>query len=197
MTTMVCPVCAARYGGAINPHCPACLGGGTLTVDGSHLGEPDPYTAARSVQMYFARMVDHPANDTALHTTTDALLASGLIRRPLTAVPSPPEEIRTATATFRPCELYAHTDSPIVVRTQGHHRRPLYLQRRLYNGATPNDDLLWVCGLCHDSIHELLSYRLGEARKPDPMPGRHVRQAVNETLAWYQAAQTLGLSDHT
>lgn len=193
-TTMVCPVCAAHHGGAIHPDCPACLGGGTLTVDGSHLGEPDPHTAARSVQMYYARMVDHPANHTTLHSITDSLLASGLIQRPLTVVPPPVEELRTATATSRPCELYAHTDSPIVVRTQGHHRFPLYLQRRLYNGAAPNNDLLWVCGLCHDSIHDLLSYRLGEARQPDPMPGRNVRRVVNETLAWYEAALTLKLS---
>jgi hypothetical protein len=28
--------------------------------------------------------------------------------------------------------------------------------------------MLWVCGLCHDGIHEWIGYLLGESRKPNP-----------------------------
>lgn len=39
---------------------------------------------------------------------------------------------RTAQAAERPCQLYAHTASPVPTRTQGHHRHPVYLQNRIY-----------------------------------------------------------------
>jgi hypothetical protein len=85
------------------------------------------------------------------------------------AQPQPPVTPRTAHASQRPCELYAHSGSPRPTRTQGHHRHPVYLQNRVY-GQIRDPELLWVCGLCHDSIHAYLDWLLGDASKPDPMP---------------------------
>lgn len=95
--------------------------------------------------------------------------------------------VRTATAALRPCELYAHTAAPKPIRTQYHHRHPVYLQNRVYGeirDAGP-EDMLWVCGLCHDSIHEALGWMLGETRQPDPMPGYNVLREARRTADWY------------
>jgi hypothetical protein len=97
-------------------------------------------------------------------------------------------EPRTARATDQPCELYAHTRSPVPARTQGHHRHPVYLQNRVY-GQIRDPELLWLCGLCHDSIHEVIGWLLGESREPHPMPGRNVIDEAERTVAWYRAAQ--------
>lgn len=96
---------------------------------------------------------------------------------------SVPEPL-TAQASERPCELYAHSAAPIPSRTQGHHRHPVYLQNRVYGGIR-DPELLWVCGLCHDSIHDVVSWLLGEARKPDPMPGRKAQAEARRTVDWY------------
>lgn len=96
-------------------------------------------------------------------------------------------ELRTAQANDRPCELYAHSRTPRPSRTQGHHRHPVYLQNRVY-GRIRDPELLFVCGLCHDSIHDVLSWMLGEARKPSPMPGRNAVREAERTFAWYQDA---------
>jgi hypothetical protein len=93
-------------------------------------------------------------------------------------------ELRTAPAAEKPCQLYAHTDPPVVSRTQGHHRHPVYLQNRVY-GRIQDPELLWVCGTCHDNIHEVLSWLLGEGRKPDPMPGWKTRQEAERTVLWF------------
>lgn len=95
-------------------------------------------------------------------------------------------ESRTATAAERPCQLYTF-HAPKVVRTEGHHRRPVYLQNRVY-GRIRDPELLWVCGNCHDAIHEWLSWLLGEARKPNPEPGRKAKAEAARTLAWYREA---------
>lgn len=95
-------------------------------------------------------------------------------------------ELRTATAAEHPCQLYAF-HAPKVVRTEGHHRHPVYLQNRAY-GQIRDAELLWVCGSCHDAIHEWLSWRLGEARKPNPEPGWKAKAEAERTLAWYQEA---------
>lgn len=98
----------------------------------------------------------------------------------------------TATATEHPCELYAY-HAPRPSRTQWHHTKPVYLQNRLY-GKIEFGPELWVCGSCHDSIHEWLSFLLGEARRPDPEPGRLAKASAQATFDWYQAEKArLGL----
>jgi hypothetical protein len=94
---------------------------------------------------------------------------------------------RTAQAATRPCELYAHSDAPRPSRTQGHHRHPVYLQNRVYGGIR-DPELLYVCGLCHDSVHDVIGWLLGESRKPEPMPGRKAVAEAQRTVAWYRAA---------
>ena len=89
----------------------------------------------------------------------------------------------TASASTFPCELYTY-HRPRPARTQGHHRYPEYLQKRLW-GRTLDDELLYVCGTCHDNIHEVLAWLLGEARKPNPMPGHKAIQEARRTFAWY------------
>lgn len=96
---------------------------------------------------------------------------------------------RIARAADKPCELYAHNGYPRPSRTQGHHRHPVYLQNRVY-GQIRDPELMWLCGLCHDNVHEYLSWRLREAREPYPMPGGKVRIEALRTLAWYNAALT-------
>lgn len=101
---------------------------------------------------------------------------------------SPPiPELRTAQASERPCQLHRY-HWPRPVRTQGHHRRPVYLQRRLY-GRIVDNELLWSCGTDHDSIHAWLDWLLGEARKPDPEPGRRLKAEAQSAYDWYIAAQ--------
>lgn len=96
------------------------------------------------------------------------------------------EELRSARATEQPCELYAY-HSPRPSRTQGHHRHPVYLQNRVY-GRIRDADLTWLCGTCHDNVHEWLSWLLGEARRPDPEPGRKAKTEARRSLDWYLAA---------
>ena len=96
-------------------------------------------------------------------------------------------ELRTATASDRPCELYAHTAAPIPTRTQGHHRHPVYLQNRIY-GRIADPELMWLCGLCHDSVHDWVSWLLGEARQPVPEPGRRAKAEAQRTVDWYREA---------
>lgn len=98
-------------------------------------------------------------------------------------------DILAAPAADRPCELYAHTEAPVPLRTQGHHRHPQYLQRRLW-GEVRDQGLLWTCGLCHDAIHEILGWLLGESRQPNPMPSTrssYYREA-QRTYDWYVQA---------
>lgn len=95
-------------------------------------------------------------------------------------------EPRTARATDQPCQLYAH-HSPKVVRSQGHHRRPVYLQNKVY-GRIQDPELLWLCGSCHDAVHEWLSWLLGEARRPSPEPGRLAKAEAHAAYNWFRAA---------
>lgn len=97
------------------------------------------------------------------------------------------EILRDAKAADRPCELYAHTSSPIPTRTQGHHRDPVYLQNRAY-GRIVNGTLMWLCGLCHDSVHDWISWTLGEARKPEPEPGWKAKREAQAAVDRYLAA---------
>lgn len=92
----------------------------------------------------------------------------------------------TATAASRPCQLHRY-HAPAPARTQGHHRHPVYLQNRVY-GRIQDPDLLWVCGTCHDNIHEWLSWLLDEAREPDPHPGTLARAEAEAAYDWYVLA---------
>lgn len=98
-------------------------------------------------------------------------------------------EPRTLPAARQPCQLYRH-HSPTPLRTQGHHRFPEYLQRRVW-GETRDQRLLWLCGTCHDSVHEALGWLLGDSRRPDPWPGdaSNVLREARHALACYRLAQ--------
>ena len=47
-----------------------------------------------------------------------------------------------ARAADRPCELYRY-HAPVPSRTQGHHRRPVYLQNRVYGRIRPAVTVRW------------------------------------------------------
>lgn len=92
----------------------------------------------------------------------------------------------TARADDHPCELYG-THWPVPIRTQYHHSRPVYLQNEVYGRIVYPADF-WVCGTCHDSLHEVISWLLEEGREPSPLPGPRtkVRLKAAETVKWYK-----------
>lgn len=92
---------------------------------------------------------------------------------------------RTATAADQPCMVYKY-HAPHPVRTQFHHTKPVYLQNRLY-GEIRYGPELWVCGTCHDSIHEWLGWLLGESRRPNPEPGWTIKRIAQATFDWYKS----------
>jgi len=96
-------------------------------------------------------------------------------------------EPRSARAVDQPCSLYAHTVSPVPLRTQFHHSKPVYLQNRVYGEIRFGPDT-WLCGLCHDAVHETIDWLLGEGREPNPLPGRKTRALAETTVAWYREA---------
>lgn len=91
-----------------------------------------------------------------------------------------------ARATDRPCQLHRY-HAPAPSRTQGHHRRPVYLQNRVY-GRIQDPTLMWLCGNCHDSVHEWIGWLLGESREPNPHPGRLAKAEAQYSVDWYLAA---------
>ncbi len=99
--------------------------------------------------------------------------------------PSLLEVPREASALVRPCQLHGY-HSPVVVRTEGHHRHPVYLQNRVY-GEIRDGELLWLCGIGHDAIHSWLPWALGEGRKPDVRPGAPTMDEVERTYEWYRS----------
>lgn len=92
----------------------------------------------------------------------------------------------TATAASRPCQLHNY-HAPKPSRTQAHHRKPVYLQNQVY-GNIQDGELLFVCGTCHDNIHEWLAYMLGEAREPNPHPGRLAKDEAEYSYEWFMKA---------
>ena len=96
------------------------------------------------------------------------------------------DQPKEATAAERPCELHEH-HAPRPSRTQGHHRFPVFLQNEVF-GRITIPELLWVCGTCHDNIHEWLSYILGRARRPNPEPGRKAKAEAQRSFDVYTAA---------
>jgi len=84
--------------------------------------------------------------------------------------------------------MYADHGSAVPSVTQGHHAHPVYLQNRVWGGIRDND-LLYLCGTCHDNTHAWLFWLMGERRKPDPIPPARARREAERTLAWYVAEQ--------
>lgn len=91
---------------------------------------------------------------------------------------------RRALAAVRPCELYTHGDTPRPSRTQGHHVIAEFLQRRVY-GKTVDEQVIWLCGLCHDSVHDWLMWLLGEWREPLPHPSPRAKKCAQIAFDWY------------
>lgn len=89
----------------------------------------------------------------------------------------------SATAASQPCELAGY-HAPRVVRTQFHHSKPQYLQHRLWGEVRFGADV-WLCGSCHDAVHEWIGFLLGESRHPDPEPGRLAKASAEATVEWY------------
>jgi hypothetical protein len=89
---------------------------------------------------------------------------------------------RTAFHVDRPCQLNRY-HAPEPVMTEFHHRRPVFLQNRLYGRVRYGPDL-WVCSNCHDSIHAWLYWLLGEHRRP-PYIGRNAKAEAQRTFNWY------------
>lgn len=92
----------------------------------------------------------------------------------------------TASAADKPCVMYRDHGSSFPVRTQGHHRYPQYLQKRLW-GEVRDNTLIWLCGTCHDSIHAWLDWLLAEAYQPINPPYR-LRIEAEFVHNWYQNA---------
>lgn len=96
-------------------------------------------------------------------------------------------ETRQLDAAEQPCAMrLSHNPRPI--RTQGHHRWPQYLQRRLW-GSVRLEDLIPLCGTDHDSTHTWLSFLLGEQRKPLLDPGTLVKTEAQAIVTWFRAEQ--------
>ena len=95
-------------------------------------------------------------------------------------------EPRTAKASDHPCELYLY-HSPRPSRTQYHHRHPVYLQNEVYGRIVDASDehMMWLCGTCHDSVHDWISWLLRRARKPDPEPGWKTKAEAERAVQWY------------
>lgn len=91
----------------------------------------------------------------------------------------------SAAAAVHPCELHAY-HRPVVVITQHHHSKPVYLQKRLW-GEVRFDADTWLCGTGHDAVHAWLAWMLGEGRKPDPIPGYETRRSALATYNWYMS----------
>lgn len=83
----------------------------------------------------------------------------------------------------RPCELVKY-HAPIPTLTEGHHIHPVFLQNRLY-GHIVDNELMYLCANCHDSVHEWLYWLLGD-RRNEPMVGRAAKAEAERTFAWFK-----------
>lgn len=92
----------------------------------------------------------------------------------------------TARATEHPCQLHRY-HFPRVCVTQGHHRKPVYLQNKVW-GRIVDPEVLWTCGTSHDNIHAWTYWLMGERSKPDPEPGRREKQEADFIVAWFTQA---------
>lgn len=82
--------------------------------------------------------------------------------------------------------MYADHGSARPAYTQGHHRFPMFLQNRLW-GEVRLEDLMWLCGTCHDNLHGWLYWLLQEWREPSPWPPPRARQRAQEVYDWFLA----------
>jgi hypothetical protein len=129
-------------------------------------------------------IAEHGTGDPDFFGDLTAAIAAALAEERAKVAPS--DAPRTATAAEQPCQLYAHTGSPVPLRTQYHHSKPVYLQNRLYGRIVHPADM-WLCGLCHDAVHEVIDWLLGEGRQPNPAPGRKTLAEAQRTVEWYLA----------
>ncbi len=97
-----------------------------------------------------------------------------------------PTTPRTASAVLRPCELYKY-HAPVPVITQGHHVHPVFLQNRVY-GQIRDNELKWLCGTCHDTVHAWLYWLLGERAQPEGV-GYSAKREAQATFDWYTLAK--------
>lgn len=97
----------------------------------------------------------------------------------------------TAHAAVKPCAMYKTHGSAVSVITEGHHIRPEFLQRRVYNGDTPDNEKVWLCPNCHTNLHAWLYFLLGEWREPNPHPPARSKAWAQEAYDWYQQALTV------
>lgn len=63
----------------------------------------------------------------------------------------------------------------------------MYLQNREY-GEIRDPQLIWLCGLCHDSRHDWIGFLLGETREPSPHPGIKHKAEAQRTVDWYRSS---------
>lgn len=82
--------------------------------------------------------------------------------------------------------MYADHGSARPAFTQGHHRWPEYLQKRLW-GFAPLQELIWLCGTCHDNLHGWLYMLMGEwslfVAEADVPP--RARREAEDVRTWY------------
>ena len=83
-----------------------------------------------------------------------------------------------------PCQLVSY-HAPTPIMTEFHHSKPVYLQNRLYGKIIYGADF-WVCSNCHDSIHAIIYWLMGERCKP-PYIGRAALAKAQRTIEWYES----------
>lgn len=93
-----------------------------------------------------------------------------------------PPDRRTAQFTEHPCELVKY-HAPTPVMTEFHHRKPVFLQNKLYGKIVYGADL-WVCSNCHDAIHAWLYFMLGMWKEPTHIGRAAKAEAVN-AYEWF------------
>lgn len=91
-------------------------------------------------------------------------------------------------AAERPCEM-RKSHNPTPIRTQSHHRFPVYLQKRLW-GSVRHDDRIALCGTDHDSLHTWIAVLLGEQARPTLSPGWLVEREAQFVIEWFRREQT-------
>jgi hypothetical protein len=80
---------------------------------------------------------------------------------------------------------------PRAIRTQGHHKYPIYLQEELWGeGNLRHKEIIWLCGTCHDNLHAWLDHLLNRAYMP-PKPGRMIRQEAEFVANWYDSVKVV------